>query len=106
MQTDRITADHESKAAFQYKGVIRQALEPFDCYGQGVYIQPVVEIATEAALLFRKRMNHAALLGLPEETRELIEGILASEGLEGLLGEDVPITIEHANGRLVERYGG
>lgn len=69
------------------------------------YLAPdVAELLIEYFLLLHKKLNYIAWLELNEETKEALVEILSECGLQSLLGQDIPITLEHANGKLRQRY--
>jgi len=99
-----LTDEGKIKAVKTFKLQLNGVFQPFLCYGLQDFVPGAKEQATELALLLHKRLNYVAWQGLDDEIGEAIKEILTCAGFESLLGQDIPITFEHANGKLRERY--
>lgn len=71
-----LTKEEKTKAVKQCKLQFNGVFEPFKAYGLQEYIPGAIEQSIELALLLHKRLN----------------------------GQDIPVTLEHANGKLYERH--
>jgi len=71
-----LTEEEKAKAVKTFKLQLNGVFQPFTGYGMKDFIPPAIEQITELSLLLNKRLS----------------------------GLDIPITFEHANGKLAQRY--
>jgi len=99
-----LVEEQKTKAVKGCKRQLQGVFEPFKMHGFVDFIPGAIEQTIELLLLLHKRLNYIAWLDLDDETREALKEILSYAGLESLFGQDIPVTFEHANGKLRDRY--
>ena len=100
-----LTEQQKEKAVKTFKRLIGVELaRVYSMHGYQDLAVQEAELITELSLLLCKRLNYIAWLELDAESKQALTEILSECGLQTLLGQDLPITLEHANGRLRKRY--